>query len=101
MNLMDKPDQCYFLSLAKELQPKRDMLARLCREVGLSPVVPQGGYFMMVNTAGLSKFLKPSRALIKNVGIEYLIGLCEKDVFLDISLSSFKLCTCISLHFIF
>lgn len=54
MNLMDKPNQCYFFSLAKELQPKRDMLARLCREVGLSPVVPQGGYFMMVNTAGLN-----------------------------------------------
>lgn len=50
---MDQPDKCYFFSLAKELQPKRDKLAKICEEVGLSPVVPEGGYFMMVNTGNL------------------------------------------------
>jgi kynurenine--oxoglutarate transaminase/cysteine-S-conjugate beta-lyase/glutamine--phenylpyruvate transaminase len=56
MKFLDQPDKCYFYSLAKELQPKRDMLTKICQEAGLSPVVPEGGYFMMVNTAGLSKY---------------------------------------------
>ncbi|XP_048772556.1 kynurenine--oxoglutarate transaminase 3-like isoform X1 [Ostrea edulis] len=54
MKMLDQPDKCYFYSLAKELQPKRDMLTKICQEAGLSPVVPEGGYFMMVNTTGLN-----------------------------------------------
>ena len=45
---------CYFTSLADELYPKRDQMAKLLRQIGLKPVIPQGGYFMMADTSGLN-----------------------------------------------
>uniref|UniRef100_A0A8C6YWF0 Kynurenine--oxoglutarate transaminase 3 n=1 Tax=Nothoprocta perdicaria TaxID=30464 RepID=A0A8C6YWF0_NOTPE len=47
------PD-CYFYSLSRELEGKRDRMARLLREVGLKPIVPEGGYFMIVDVSKLS-----------------------------------------------
>lgn len=47
--------ECYFTSLAEELRPKRDWLANALSEIGLVPIVPQGGYFMIADTAPLSK----------------------------------------------
>uniref|UniRef100_A0A6A7FVK6 Kynurenine--oxoglutarate transaminase 3-like n=2 Tax=Hirondellea gigas TaxID=1518452 RepID=A0A6A7FVK6_9CRUS len=40
---------CYFLSLAREAEAKRDILVFLLREAGLKPIVPQGGYFVMAD----------------------------------------------------
>ena len=54
MDRMDS-DDCYFRSLAAELQPKRDMLAQALRDMGMVPVVPQGSYFMLVDTAPLGE----------------------------------------------
>ncbi|KAM8805320.1 kynurenine--oxoglutarate transaminase 3 [Eudromia elegans] len=50
---MDDPD-CYFYSLSRELEGKRDRMAQLLREVGLKPVVPEGGYFMIVDVSALN-----------------------------------------------
>uniref|UniRef100_A0A8C9FQW9 Kynurenine--oxoglutarate transaminase 3 n=1 Tax=Pavo cristatus TaxID=9049 RepID=A0A8C9FQW9_PAVCR len=50
---MDDPD-CYFYSLPRELESKRDRMAQLLQEVGLRPVVPEGGYFMIVDVSTLN-----------------------------------------------
>uniref|UniRef100_A0A3B5L0L6 Kynurenine--oxoglutarate transaminase 3 n=1 Tax=Xiphophorus couchianus TaxID=32473 RepID=A0A3B5L0L6_9TELE len=44
--LMGQPD-CYFSSLAEELEGKRDRLAAILQEAGMTPVIPEGGYFML------------------------------------------------------
>lgn len=51
--LMGHPD-CYFSSLAVELEVKRDRLAGILRDVGMSPIVPEGGYFMVVDVTPLN-----------------------------------------------
>ncbi|XP_070177162.1 kynurenine--oxoglutarate transaminase 3-like isoform X2 [Littorina saxatilis] len=40
---------CYFKSLALELLPKRDELAQVLEGLGMHPVVPEGGYFMLAD----------------------------------------------------
>ena len=52
MARMDSPD-CFFNSIGPDLQKKRDALAKVLEDVGLNPVVPEGGYFIM---ADWSKF---------------------------------------------
>lgn len=42
------PD-CYLTSLALELLPKRDQLAQVLESLGMHPVVPEGGYFMLAD----------------------------------------------------
>uniref|UniRef100_A0A4W4FQX2 Kynurenine--oxoglutarate transaminase 3 n=1 Tax=Electrophorus electricus TaxID=8005 RepID=A0A4W4FQX2_ELEEL len=54
--LMEQPD-CYFSSLAVELQGKRDRLACILQQAGMSPVVPEGGYFMIVDVTALNQDL--------------------------------------------
>ena len=52
MARMDSPD-CFFNSIGPDLQKKRDAMAKVLEDVGLNPVVPEGGYFIM---ADWSKF---------------------------------------------
>ncbi|XP_013889190.1 kynurenine--oxoglutarate transaminase 3 [Austrofundulus limnaeus] len=54
--LMGQPE-CYFTSLAEELEGKRDRLASILQEVGMTPVVPEGGYFMLVDVTSLNQDL--------------------------------------------
>ncbi len=49
---MDKPE-CYFKTIAVDLERKRDRIASTLREVGLTPVLPQGGYFIMADWSHL------------------------------------------------
>lgn len=44
---------CYFTSLADELLPKRDEMAKLLTEIGLKPIVPEGGYFLVADAKDL------------------------------------------------
>uniref|UniRef100_A0A8D0EYC2 Kynurenine--oxoglutarate transaminase 3 n=1 Tax=Strix occidentalis caurina TaxID=311401 RepID=A0A8D0EYC2_STROC len=50
---MDDP-QCYFYSLSRELESKRNRMAQLLQEAGLKPVIPDGGYFMIVDVSTLN-----------------------------------------------
>nr|XP_057929975.1 kynurenine--oxoglutarate transaminase 3-like [Doryrhamphus excisus]XP_057929976.1 kynurenine--oxoglutarate transaminase 3-like [Doryrhamphus excisus]XP_057929977.1 kynurenine--oxoglutarate transaminase 3-like [Doryrhamphus excisus]XP_057929978.1 kynurenine--oxoglutarate transaminase 3-like [Doryrhamphus excisus] len=54
--IMGQPE-CYFTSLAEELQGKRDRLAAILQEAGLSPIVPEGGYFMLADVTALDQNL--------------------------------------------
>jgi len=54
MSLMGTPE-CYFTSLAQELVAKRDYMAKFLSDCGMSPVVPEGGYFMMADWTSLDK----------------------------------------------
>ncbi|XP_050414957.1 kynurenine--oxoglutarate transaminase 3 isoform X1 [Patella vulgata] len=46
--------ECYFSQLPKELEPKRDKLINLMTEMGMWPVIPQGGYFLLADITGLN-----------------------------------------------
>ncbi|XP_075855902.1 kynurenine--oxoglutarate transaminase 3 isoform X3 [Microcebus murinus] len=47
---MDDPE-CYFNSLPKELEVKRDRIICLLESVGLKPIVPDGGYFIIADVS--------------------------------------------------
>lgn len=51
---MGQPD-CYFTSLAEELEGKRDRMAAILKQAGMRPVVPEGGYFMVADVTALSE----------------------------------------------
>lgn len=58
---MDSPE-CYFYSLAEELLPKRELMAKFLSEVGMIPTVPEGGYFMIADWSPLGKLAHLNRS---------------------------------------
>ena len=48
-------EKSYFKELGSMLQQKRDLMAKLLREVGFKPTIPEGGYFMMADTSDIGK----------------------------------------------
>ncbi|KAM3876044.1 kynurenine--oxoglutarate transaminase 3-like [Diretmus argenteus] len=54
--LMGQPE-CYFSSLADELEGKRDRMAAILQEAGMTPIIPEGGYFMLVDVTALNQDL--------------------------------------------
>jgi kynurenine--oxoglutarate transaminase/cysteine-S-conjugate beta-lyase/glutamine--phenylpyruvate transaminase len=49
---LHQPD-CYFSELAHTTERKRDEMAEVLREVGMEPILPDAGYFMVADTAPL------------------------------------------------
>ncbi|XP_020391191.1 kynurenine--oxoglutarate transaminase 3 isoform X1 [Rhincodon typus] len=47
-------EDCYFLSLPRELEVKRNRMAQFLHAVGMKPVIPEGGYFMVVDISTLN-----------------------------------------------
>lgn len=47
--------ECYFNTLANELQEKRNFMINSLREIGMKPVIPQGGYFLVADWSDLGK----------------------------------------------
>ena len=41
-------------SISADLVSKRDFIAETLREVGMKPVIPEGGYFIMADWSDLS-----------------------------------------------
>lgn len=54
ISVFGDPEKCYLQSLALELLPKRDMLAKVLTEVGITPTIPEGGYFMMADISKIN-----------------------------------------------
>ncbi|CAC5373336.1 CCBL [Mytilus coruscus] len=54
LSIQDKKEECYLTSLALELKPKRDALAKSLTEIGMIPTIPDGGYFMMADISNLN-----------------------------------------------
>lgn len=50
---LTSPD-CYFTSISVDLARKRDYVVGMLEEVGMSPVVPEGGYFIMADWSALA-----------------------------------------------
>eukprot|EP00007_Cunea_sp_BSH-02190019_P005905 CAMPEP_0174244326 /NCGR_PEP_ID=MMETSP0417-20130205/34914_1 /TAXON_ID=242541 /ORGANISM="Mayorella sp, Strain BSH-02190019" /LENGTH=430 /DNA_ID=CAMNT_0015323999 /DNA_START=58 /DNA_END=1350 /DNA_ORIENTATION=+ len=44
----------YFEEYRQSLEVKRDRLAAMIREAGLDPIIPQGSYFMMIDTSAIT-----------------------------------------------
>ncbi|WAR30342.1 KAT3-like protein [Mya arenaria] len=62
LSVFGDEEKCYLKSLAlQELAPKRDMLAKVLSEVGMTPTVPEGGYFMLADISKLRGFYFGSR----------------------------------------
>ncbi|XP_071946681.1 kynurenine--oxoglutarate transaminase 3-like isoform X2 [Antedon mediterranea] len=74
----DQPD-CYLTSLAEEMEKKRDKICLVLKEIGLEPIVPDGGYFVLADVSKINidfddgtsdkRDYKFVRWLTKNVGV--------------------------------
>ena len=51
---LGQPD-CYFTQLAEDVERKRDEMTQVLREVGMEPIIPDAGYFMMADTTPLGE----------------------------------------------
>ena len=51
---MGQPDS-YLVQTMNTLERKRDEIVAVLREVGMEPIVPEGGYFILANTASIGK----------------------------------------------
>ena len=51
------PDS-YFYKMIQELTKKRKRMVKSLQEIGTVPVIPEGGYFVLVNWRGLGKIIK-------------------------------------------
>ncbi|KAK5650182.1 hypothetical protein RI129_001211 [Pyrocoelia pectoralis] len=48
-------DDCYFISLPRELETKRDYMVKFLTETGMKPIIPEGGYFIMADYSPIAK----------------------------------------------
>ena len=70
---LDTPE-CYFNSIKAEIKPKRDALAKLLTEAGLSPIIPEGGYFMICDISKIAgDFASDSKEMKDSKFVKYLI----------------------------
>lgn len=53
---LGSPDS-YFESLPRELEAKRDYMAKFLSDAGMVPTVPEGGYFMVADWTALGRKL--------------------------------------------
>ena len=75
MDRLDSPEW-YFKTICEYLQRKIDSIAGICRDVGMEPVVPEGGYFIMADWSKLADKIDLSRLVV-----------CKMEFFLKIFLS--------------
>lgn len=46
-------DDCYLKSLVKELESKRDLIVKILKDVGMNPIIPESGYFILADWSPL------------------------------------------------
>jgi len=73
LNNFESPE-CYWKSMSSELLPKRDYLAKLLKEAGLNPVIPEGGYFMLADISKIAKdFTSDDNEFKDSKFVKYLV----------------------------
>ncbi|KAK9747168.1 Aminotransferase class I and II [Popillia japonica] len=75
-------NDCYFRSMSRDFAIKRNFMADLLTSIGMKPIIPQGGYFMMADWSALEKKVDLSQEsdcrkdyrftkwMTKNVGVQ-------------------------------
>jgi aminotransferase len=73
--LMQLPDS-FYSGLATEYQAKRDMLCAALADVGLTPSIPQGAYYVLADVANLpgATAREKARTLLRNTGVAAVAG---------------------------
>ena len=63
---MSGNSKSYFYQVPRELVEKRDMMVSLFNEVGMLPVIPEAGYFMVVDISEMGGYAEqiPVRTVI-------------------------------------
>ena len=59
-------EESYFKSLAKELESKRNYVVKFLTDVGMKPVVPEGGYFVVADWSNLGSYISLKPAFFHN-----------------------------------
>ena len=54
MQRMGQPES-YLVQTTNTLQRKRDEITAVLKEVGMEPIVPEGGYFILADTSSIGK----------------------------------------------
>lgn len=57
MSVMNSKADCYFYNITEQLLPKRDLLAKALNKAGLTPIIPDGGYFMLADWTSLKPYV--------------------------------------------
>lgn len=60
-------DDCYFVSLPRELEQKRDFMGKFLIDAGFKPTIPEGGYFMLADWSPLGAFFKTNLLFLKTL----------------------------------
>lgn len=58
IKLRNRDEDCYFISLAKEIQPKREFLTEALIKTGFHTIRPDGGYFILADYLEVMKKLE-------------------------------------------
>lgn len=69
-------DDDYYQSLAQEYQGKRDRFCELLKEVGLTPRVPEGAYYVLadISALGYDSAYQAAMALLEQAGVATVPG---------------------------
>ena len=59
-------NECYFTSLSNQLRKKRDYLAKVLKNAGLEPIIPDGGYFIMADWSKFGKSISSKLRILLN-----------------------------------
>jgi kynurenine--oxoglutarate transaminase/cysteine-S-conjugate beta-lyase/glutamine--phenylpyruvate transaminase len=66
--------ECYFNRISEELKPKRDKLSKILLDAGITPVIPEGGYFMLADISKIAaKFNGDDKESKDSKFVKYLI----------------------------
>jgi aminotransferase len=73
--LMQLPDS-FYSGLATDYQAKRDMLCAALADVGLTPSIPQGAYYVLADVTNLpgATAREKARTLLRNTGVAAVAG---------------------------
>merc|ERR1711884_430477 len=82
--------ECFFNSIGPDLQKKRDAIAKVLEDIGLNPVVPEGGYFIMADWSKFADKVDLSGEPDEQADYRFVKWLCKNKKLLGIPPSAFS-----------